>query len=226
MDGKVLLNYRFQSLLMILLVFMAVMPFFNRTLLTDIAVTSILIAAIPSAGGNRKLLTACAGLALLAGLALWASHWAPGNRLFVLANSLDLVFILLITGMILAQVFSSPTVTRETIAGAVCAYFFIGLMWADVYAILETLAPGSFSGPGMEAGRFALLSPRARLSHFGYFSFVTLSTLGYGDITPVTVPSRNLAVLEAILGQLYLAVLIARLVGQQAGSGDNIRKKH
>lgn len=221
MDIKALLNYRFQSLLFILLTFMAVLPFFDRTLITDLVVTAILIAAISSAGTNRKFLVICTALALLAILSLWASHWFADRYLVVTSKGLDLVFMLLIITMILSYIFRAETITRETIAGAICAYLFIGLMWADVYAILETLVPGSFSTGSMSIEQVSSLTPRARLTHFGYFSFVTLSTLGYGDITPLTKPARNLSTMEAIVGQLYLAVLIARLVGQQAATRSN-----
>ena len=88
-------------------------------------------------------------------------------------------------------------------------------MWADVFSIIENVSPGSFADNSIEAD--AASGPelmRDRSDRFTYFSFVTLTTLGYGDITPLTRPAKNLVVLEAIFGQLYLAVLIARLVGQ------------
>ena len=89
------------------------------------------------------------------------------------------------------------------IMGAICVYFLIGLIWADVFFILETLQPGSFQIPPEQVGQATL----------DYFSYVTLTTLGYGDITPISAPARSLSLLEAMMGQLYLAVLIARLVG-------------
>ena len=100
---------------------------------------------------------------------------------------------------------------------AACAYLLIGIIWADVYAILENIVPGSFTTGGIQLAAdpgAVIVTAREQLAHFSYFSLVTLSTLGYGDITPVTRPARALASTEAIFGQLYLAVLIARLVGQ------------
>jgi hypothetical protein len=99
---------------------------------------------------------------------------------------------------------------------AVCVYFFIGLMWSFVFSVLESLQPGSFRfGQGLTAN----------VKNFIYYSFVTQTTLGYGDITPVTPPARNLSVLEAIIGQLYLAVLIARLVGVQIAQSFDKRSQ-
>ena len=86
-------------------------------------------------------------------------------------------------------------------------YMFIGSLWFHIFVILETLQPGSFSPP------HDLLCENPTV--FIYYSFVTLTTLGYGDITPLTTQAGSLAISEAIIGQIYMAVLITRLVGLQ-----------
>ncbi len=108
---------------------------------------------------------------------------------------------------------SATRVTNDTISGAVCGYLLFGIMFAFVYAIIELLYPGSFMIDGK------LLRPDLRrfyyqheISTLIYYSLVTLATVGYGDIAPVSLPARVLAALEAIAGQFYIAVLIARLV--------------
>jgi Ion channel len=107
-------------------------------------------------------------------------------------------------------------VTFDTIAAASCAYVVFGAIWADVYFLVALGVPGSFEIPatllsGAGALRSALL----------YFSFETLTTIAYGDIHPMTVGAGGLAVSEAIVGQLYLAIMITRLVALQlAGRGD------
>jgi voltage-gated potassium channel Kch len=78
-------------------------------------------------------------------------------------------------------------------------------MWAFAYMILELVVPGSFSQPGG--------SIRAETMRFEYFSFITITTLGYGDITPLSNRASALALLEALIGQIYLVVLVAWLVG-------------
>lgn len=100
-------------------------------------------------------------------------------------------------------------VTIDTVLGALCVYLVSGFFFAHVFFAIESFVPGSLAGP--------LVRPDGResLSNFYYFSFVTLTTLGYGDILPASAPVRALATLEAILGQMYLAVLVARLVGIQ-----------
>jgi hypothetical protein len=103
-------------------------------------------------------------------------------------------------------------VTVDRILGAVCAYLLIGIGFAVTYSTLDLLNPASFRLPedlamGMAAGT------EDSFSVFVYYSFVTLSTLGYGDITPVTDAARTVSSLEAIAGQIYLAVIVAALVG-------------
>jgi hypothetical protein len=91
------------------------------------------------------------------------------------------------------------------IAGAVTIYLLLGLIWTRLYQLLESVSPGSFRFPAGEDLSAAALT---------YFSFVTLATLGYGDITPISLVARDLAVLEAVMGQLYLVILISWLVSQ------------
>jgi hypothetical protein len=91
------------------------------------------------------------------------------------------------------------------IAGAVTIYLLLGLIWARLYQFLEFVRPGSFRFPTGEDFNTAILT---------YFSFVTLATVGYGDVTPLTIVARDLAVLEAIMGQLYLVILISWLVSE------------
>ena len=100
-------------------------------------------------------------------------------------------------------------VTMSRVLASLCAYLMIGLVWAEVYAAVAALSPGAFNVPQgwPQVGSGELVTMAV------YFSYVTLTTLGYGDITPATETTRSLAVTEAIVGQLYLTVMVARLVG-------------
>ncbi len=100
---------------------------------------------------------------------------------------------------------SRRRVQAHRIAGAVTIYLLIGLIWARLYQLLDLLNPGSFRFPEGEGLHAAGLT---------YFSFVTLSTLGYGDITPINIIARDLTVLEAVMGQLYLVIIISWLVSE------------
>jgi voltage-gated potassium channel len=104
-------------------------------------------------------------------------------------------------------------VSAESICGALCGYMLLGLAFGHLYCILESITPGAFHGDA----EFAIQLRDQSRRHFllTYFSFATLTTVGYGDITPVRDSARGLSVVEAILGQLYLAVLIAELIGKR-----------
>lgn len=114
---------------------------------------------------------------------------------------------------ILRFVFITRRVTFETICAALCVYLLLGLVWASVYSIVDMIQPGSFLVSFEETDDPERMRFGSRHSSFAiYYSFVTMSTLGYGDIVPRTPTTRMLAAIQAIIGQLYLTVLIARLV--------------
>ena len=126
--------------------------------------------------------------------------------------ALTAVFVGFLIWSLLHDLLTGDRPIGERVFGALCAYLFVGMLFALVFAHVEYLAPGSFN-LGNEALLQAASSEATLLPTFTYFSFVTLTTLGYGDITPVTEYARSLAWLEALIGQLYLAVMVATLVG-------------
>jgi hypothetical protein len=120
-------------------------------------------------------------------------------------------------------ILSEGSVTSERIFAALDVYLLIGVMCGLLFCILEEQWPGSFSlqGSSLAGGK------RDVLAHTVYFSFVTLGTLGYGDITPLGGPVRALAVAEAMIGQMYLVVVVARLVGlYKADTGRDDRREN
>jgi hypothetical protein len=121
-------------------------------------------------------------------------------------------FFVLIAFAIIFDIFHSQEVTTDTISGAACLYLLIGIIWGEAYGLLEHLYPGSFyySLP-MKVGS------RITSSFFTYFSFVTLTTIGYGDISPVSEGAKLLVIAEAILGQLYIAIFLARIIATYQG---------
>jgi hypothetical protein len=99
-------------------------------------------------------------------------------------------------------------VDRERISASISLYLMFGLIFALIFALVEKLLPGSFFYSILSSDGF----DQKPLLHFMYFSYVTLATLGYGDIVPISGPAKGLALLEAIIGQLYLVLVVARLV--------------
>ena len=108
-------------------------------------------------------------------------------------------------------------VTSNLICAALCLYLFIGLLWGSIFAFVESLFPGSFSGALLNNAA----SPEEFVHSFVYFSYITLTTLGYGDILPQTQGATALCQAEAILGQFFVAVLVARLVALEILHGTS-----
>jgi len=125
-----------------------------------------------------------------------------------------LLFIVFVTFSQLRSVLKQREVTGETICMAISVYLLMAFSWMLLYGIMFLLHPDSFAGLALaKPGQ-----PQEVLHIFpvlGYFSFTTLSTIGFGDITPLTLQARYAAVAEGITGQFYMAILVARLVGLQ-----------
>jgi hypothetical protein len=125
-----------------------------------------------------------------------------------------IIFFLIVTLAILSHLLRAERVTGEIIFGSICVYLIIGLIWAMIYSVIEIIKPGSFySSIEVFGTSGSELLSRASVKVLIYYSFTTMTTLGYGDIVPLTPPARMFSTLEAVVGQIYLAVLIARLVG-------------
>jgi ion channel len=124
-----------------------------------------------------------------------------------------LAFLIFVTAVLVTSILSNPSVTSDTLAGAVSAYFLIGITFGLAYLMIESLVPGSFKDTIDPAKRFIP-------SDFTFFSFVTLTTVGYGDIVPWGRHARAIAIVESVLGIMYPAVLISRLVGLHGRKHD------
>jgi Ion channel len=135
---------------------------------------------------------------------------APTHKLFLGGTGLWLVLFAYITLNELRAVLRQREVTREVISMSISTYLLLGFTCGLFYIFLHDLQPNSFS-----FGAGAPVSETETIPVLIYFSLTTLSTIGFGDITPVTLQARYVAVAEGITGQFYLAILVARLVGMQ-----------
>ena len=127
---------------------------------------------------------------------------------------LGLMFLVFVTSVFIWTIISDPSVTTDTLAGAVSAYLLVGITYGLAYGLIESLSPGSFRDT-IQPGK--VLAP----PEFIFFSFVTLTTVGYGDIVPWGAHARSLVILESVTGIMYPAVLIARLIGLHASKRSN-----
>jgi len=114
---------------------------------------------------------------------------------------------------LVSRLFTVKSVTFDIISAAICAYLLIGVAWAYAFAFVELRHPGSFSAALFQRPTGNMAPLLASLHTFVYYSFVCLTTTGFGDILPVSEGARSLSVMEAVFGQLYMAILVARLVG-------------
>lgn len=135
-------------------------------------------------------------------------------------DTLDWIAFALILGLffhiirlMLEQIFTAKRVTLDTIGLALCTYILLGYLWVLFYIPVVELDPDAFS---------VAFEPESTGNSLRYFSYVTLTTLGYGDISPVSPIARTLAILEALTGTLFLAVLISRLVGSYRSQRDKV----
>ena len=153
-------------------------------------------------------------LAAAAGAERIASIVAPGPMLDMIGSICWLLFVAFVTVSQLRSLLREREVTGETICMAVSVYLLLGFCWALLYAIIFQHHPESFAGI-VAAGSNQSTHFQHIFPIFCYFSLTTLSTIGFGDITPLTLQARYAAVAEGITGQFYLAILVARLVGLQ-----------
>ena len=198
---------RFSFLLISIVFFMILRPFVEDlvglSFLMEIFVTAILLSGIYAVSEDRVSLVFALVTGLPALFANWVFQIFPIPSLLLIHSISGGLFFATAAIIIVRHLINQKIVTIDLIWGAVCGYFLIGFMWGDIYYLLETVNPGSFrlgehNVPDMDS--------------FIYFSFVTLATLGYGDIVPLTEQAQSFTIIEAVMGQMYLAVNIAALV--------------
>lgn len=196
------------SLILLVLVF-PVFAVGSRRFVISVFMTAVFFTAV-SAVSNRPRYRL---IALLLGIPWCVLSWvevATGDPSPVLLSAVSLLsafFLVFTLWIVLDFILRADTVTRGVIWGAVAIYLLLGGLWFTIYAFLERTNPGSFLDMAIGGG-----TP-ADWTELLYYSFVTLTTLGYGDIVPATLLARHLTIAEAVAGVLYLPIVISRLVG-------------
>jgi len=177
----------------------------------DVLFSLVLISGVIAAPRRGALRPFLAALTLVALVFRWTRKGVPTLGTFVWYDVFAAIAVMVFALIVLAQVFRSGPITSYRIQGAIVAYLLIGLMWTYGYGMIYELVPGAF--------RFPEGSTTVGPAHgLAYYSFVTLTTVGYGDITPIHPFARSLTMVEALIGQLYPAVLLARLVSMELAS--------
>lgn len=191
----------------------------------------MILAAILAAKRSGRDLAIALGLGLPALVSRVIVFFDPALPFWleILLGLVTLVFFIWVVVVLIMDIFARGEVTGDKICGAICVYFLIGITWAILYGLLELAQPGSFALPqdldDATPGKPVVvrLQPgehhrphiftTSKGAHLIYLSFITLTSTGYGDLIPVTHAGRTFSWLEAVVGQLYLAILVARLVG-------------
>lgn len=156
-------------------------------------------------------------VAAIAAIAITGAHYVLPDRfhvpLAVAYHGLLIVFLGWALVEILRSLFAEKPIQTDDILGAVCGYLVAGAAWGNLYALSELLVPGSFSVDPAIQGELADWHGRRAL--FNYFSFTTISSLGYADVTPTRAPATTMVLVEVVFGQFYLAVVVAQIVSMR-----------
>lgn len=143
------------------------------------------------------------------------AHSTGSDSAYIIGAGLRVLFMSYLIVSIFSDILRRRNVTFDAVLGAGCVYVLLGLAFGSAYTLLELLVPGSFSFPHLPETFDAVHDNSLIETSLVYFSLVTMTTLGFGDIVPSAPPARSMTVLESMIGQLYLTIIIARLVGME-----------
>jgi hypothetical protein len=183
------------------------------TFLFEILLAALLLSGVVILPRRGPVRMGTLALVLLTLVVRWTAKGSSSLPLTIAGHSLTIVSVALLAAMVLIQVFREGPITGYRIQGSIAAYLLLGLTWTEIYDLIYVSVPGAF--------KFASAADEVTRHRHDllYYSFVTLTTMGYGDIVPAHPIARSLAIAEALVGQLYPAILIARLVSMQISSG-------
>jgi hypothetical protein len=209
---------RFGTLMVALLLMMVIPPFLPESRMpvsvVSVLFTALLVASVYAVSQQRGVLVVGLMLAAPTLVLAWVTSTDDSLALLIVDHAASIAFLAFVIAVLLTRILRQEDVSTDTIYGGICVYLLLGLAWAYAYDLIEIVNPGSFAfaevplRPG-----FSEVAPVEGARRYFYFSLVTLTTLGYGDVTPVSSQARSIAALEAVVGPLFLAIFIARLVG-------------
>jgi Ion channel len=217
MDPQRLRQHRYLILLLVLITALVLQmgraeyAYFRESALS---VALVMVFLIVLDRRSHRFLSISAGLVVI--LSLWVLRIIPDLQRRMLEMALHIgtfIFLVIAVGVILRHLFERRAVSIDDLLGTLCGYLMAAMAFTNVYGAIELLSPGAFSINTPIASLLANWYQRESL--FTYFSLTTLTTMGYGDITPVAPAARSAAVLQAVFGQFYIAVVVAQLVGSK-----------
>ena len=196
---------RFTALLFSLLLYIVVYPSLPGEGARDVVLlvfhTTLIIAGVWVLSQHPRLAQIAVPLAAVTLTLVWIALLFPGPAIVYVGRSFSVVFFVLTTGQLVRYLAQAKKADGDMVLASACGYLMIAIIFALMFEIVEDFAPGAFS---IELGE--------NIGSHVYYSLVTLTTLGYGDIAPVHPMARSLSTTEALIGQFYVAVIVARLI--------------
>ena len=211
----------FLALLLALLVLLGASPYLDHVAwgvaVLDLGLSGVLLAGIATAASQARTFRFGLLLGIPAVALRWSVYVDPTDFSTVASLVTNIAFLGFTAAVVVVAVAREREVSADTVFGGLSVYLLLGVIWALLYGLLEALDPPALVGAQLATpeGLEGLWIPGG-FQRMIYFSFVTLTTLGYGDIRPASDVARMFATAEAITGQLFIAVFIARLIGAHA----------
>ena len=214
-QGGVLFPYMSSILLLLIVFTVFIIPVFPTALfhiIYPICFTGIFLSAALSLQKHRNHVTAVA-LALIA--TLWISIFAELRFLTIIVRIVQFLFFFFLVTRLILQIAITSTVSGKVIMDSITGYLLMGLAFSTLVILVAFISPGSYNFHTLTLDDTKQLAP---VSDFIYYTFITYTTTGYGDFLPLTRISKSLAMLIGVTGQLYVAIIIAMLVGKYSQS--------
>lgn len=225
-----LLRQKFFTLLLTLLLLIVIYPILQDYVPTRsvfiVLRSALFVIAFYIVLKDKRYRTGAAMVGVPAAIGIWSEylHLQPPHVVFSAAmHVLAGLFLLFLVTVILRAVYQDDDVTPDSIFGTLCGYLLVALTFGHFFTALEVLEPGSFVVN--EQTLQAFNEQKNDYYLLTYFSLVTITTVGYGDIMPGTAATRGLATVEAITGQFYIAVLVAELIGKRVSRAVSRRSQ-
>lgn len=204
-------RYSTVELLVVLLLLFFSAPFVEDLpqgdLIDAVLITLVMVSAVLAVGGQRRTLIVALVLVIPALAGKWANHFRPDLVPATVYLAASILFFFFVVEQLVRFILRAPRVDVNVLCAGLSGFLMLGLLWVPAYILVAQMTPGAFAFSSTVEGQGGMAG-----FHAFYFSFVTLCTVGYGDVTPLSKAARMLVVMQSIVGLFYIAVLLARLV--------------